>query len=75
MQRPDPAGEPSARYLSRPEAAGYLRVSQRTLDTLTAAGDPPAIRLGARIVFDRGDLDAFMARRKRSGDAVDVREV
>lgn len=64
MRCSDSLIESPDRYLSRPEAADYLRVSLRTLDGLAASGDPPAIRLGTRVVFDRADLDVFMTGRK-----------
>lgn len=50
------------RYLTRREAAAYLRLSPVQLDKLARAGHLRAIRPGCRrVLFDSEALDAFMA--------------
>lgn len=61
------ASEAVTRYLSRSDAATYAGVSLRTVDALLADGEVPAIRIGARVLIDRTDLDSFLASRKSSG--------
>ena len=50
--------------LTRAEAARYLRLSLRKLDSLAARGEIRRIKLGdgrrARVLFRRNDLDAFL---------------
>lgn len=55
------------RFLTRDEAAAYLRISTRYLDVETAAGRIPAIRLGRRVTYSRDDLEAYAASRKDTG--------
>ena len=44
------------------QAARYLGISRRYLSQMTAQGRLPFIRLGPRcVLYDRGDLDAFLA--------------
>lgn len=64
-----------SRYLSPQEAADYLRMSLSWLRKATRAGKLPRITLGWRIVYDRVDLDAFVAERKQAAawDAWDAR--
>ena len=53
--------------LTRPEAARYLRVSVSHLDRLVRRGDLSAVKYGrrgsrrARVLFERVNLDAFIA--------------
>ena len=51
---------------TRKEAADYLRISVRTLDSLAQKGEIPYSKLGngirARVVYQRKDLDAFLER-------------
>jgi excisionase family DNA binding protein len=45
---------------SRPEAAHYLGLSPRTLESWAARGGGPRhLKLGARVLYRRRDLDAF----------------
>jgi len=57
--------ETEARYLSRRDAAGYLGVSVRSLDTWTAAGRVVASKMGKRVLYDRIDLDRAVAAGKQ----------
>jgi len=54
--------------LTRKEAADYLRISVRTLDSLARKGEIPYSKLGngirARVVYQRKDLDAYLERVK-----------
>lgn len=52
------------RWMTRREAAEYLRVSLRTLDNLRAYNDLPATHLRGRAVrFDRLALDEWASAR------------
>lgn len=63
---------PDARYLTRTEAAEYLRVSDRYLRLETSRGNIAAFKLGRRVLYSREDLDAYMQRnRVQPGDALD----
>jgi excisionase family DNA binding protein len=56
-----------ARKLSVPEAADYLGVSKSTLDKLRVSGGGPAyLQLGRRVVYDPGDLEAWVASKRRA---------
>lgn len=47
-------------WITRAEAAEYLRVSVRHLDALLARRALTHYRLGSRVVFRVTDLDAYM---------------
>jgi excisionase family DNA binding protein len=53
------------RYHDAAGAANYLKVSLSWLRKKTAAGEIPHIKLGRRVVYDRRDLDEYMAARKK----------
>ena len=59
-----------ARYFSRDEAAIYLRTTPGTLAVWTSQGRVPAIRPRGpkghcrKILYDRADLDTFLAAAK-----------
>ena len=55
----------TTRYLSAPEAAHYLRISLAWLRKATRKRDVPSFKIGARVVYDRVDLDAYVEERKR----------
>ena len=57
--------EPS-RYLAPQEAADYLRMSLSWLRKATRRREVPAIPIGARIVYDRVDLDGYVDQLKRA---------
>ncbi len=52
-------------YLDRDQAAAYLRLSPRTLDTwaVRRSDGPPFCKLGKRVVYRRSDLDSWAAAR------------
>lgn len=58
-------------HLKVPEAAEHLRLSKSTLDKLRVYGGGPAyFKLGRTVVYSVGDLDAWMASRRRESTAV-----
>lgn len=54
-------------YFTREEAAEYLRMSTRTLDTLASQGDIRRAKIGngakCGVLYRRVDLDAFVEQR------------
>ena len=52
---------PKRPYLTTEEAAEYLRCSVATLRRRVARREIPYFKPGARNLFDRADLDAYMA--------------
>lgn len=50
--------------LTAREAAAFLAISERFLWTLVQAGDPPCVRIGRSVRFDRADLLAWIETRK-----------
>jgi len=46
------------------DAAKRLGISERTLWTLTDAGEIPVVRIGRRVLYDLADLRAFVERTK-----------
>ena len=53
--------------LPTPHAAEYLGLGKSTLDKLRITGGGPAyFKVGARIVYDVADLDAWLASHKRT---------
>lgn len=53
-------------WLTRKEAAAYLRLGESTLAKLFVSGDgPPAIKVGRSVRYASGDLDAWMGSRRR----------
>lgn len=62
---PSLLGEEGA--LSTPAAAEYLGLSPATLETMRSrGGGPPFVKLGRRVVYQREDLDAWLAERRRT---------
>ena len=54
--------------LSLIEAAGYLRISLRTLHHLLAAGDaPPVVRIGRRRLIRRAAIEQWLTDREGQG--------
>jgi excisionase family DNA binding protein len=51
-----------AAYLTRSEAADYLRLSTRTVDQLIARQELKAFHPGRKWLFRREDLDTFVER-------------
>lgn len=57
---PQPYGVSAPRYLRTPDAALHLGLSARTLEKHRCYGTGPVYRkLGGRIVYALGDLDAW----------------
>ena len=55
-------------YMTKIEAAEYLRIGVRTLDRLCATGELVGARIGGRrLLFRRGDLDGYVS--KKLGEA------
>jgi excisionase family DNA binding protein len=53
--------------LDTAEAAEYLGLGKSTLDKLRVTGGGPAFfKVGARVVYDSADLDAWIAQHRRS---------
>lgn len=50
--------------LTRDRAATRLGISTRMLDRLTATGELPTIRIGARTLIDPADIAALVASRR-----------
>jgi hypothetical protein len=50
------------RYMSRHEVATYVGISTRAWDSISGA--VPSIRLGRRKLYDREDVDRFLAAHK-----------
>jgi excisionase family DNA binding protein len=50
--------------LTAADAAKTLRLSPRTLFTLTAKGCIQAVRIGRRVLYCRSDLEAFIDRQR-----------
>lgn len=65
VQRPEPADEPLPRLLAYADAAAYLGISVRGFKTLVADGQIIKVPIGARVLFDRADLDTYIERLKR----------
>ena len=57
--------------LRTPEAASYLALSPRTLESLRVKGGGPCfLKVGRAVVYDTRDLDAWLShcRRKSTSD-------
>ena len=53
-------------WLTRKEAAGYLRLGESTLAKLFVSGDgPPAIKVGRAVRYSSDDLNKWMSGRRR----------
>ena len=56
----------SSDYFTATEAAAYMRLAPGTLANRRSSGDGPAyLKLGARVVYRRSDLDAWAASQRR----------
>jgi len=53
-------------WLTRKEAAGYLKLGESTLAKLFVSGDgPPAIKIGRSVRYSHLDLNDWMAAKRR----------
>jgi excisionase family DNA binding protein len=59
-----PANAPPSRLMTVNEVADYLRLSDRQLRRLIAAGDLPVHRLGRAIRISEADLNEFLDRNR-----------
>ena len=50
--------------LNRREAAAWLGISERKLDSLTASGELRRVKIGSSVRFDPRDLNAFIESQK-----------
>ena len=69
--------ESPPRYLDTIQAAAWVGLSPRTLARMRVTGDgPPYAKWGRRVIYDRFDLDDWVARRKRrfTGESIDEGE-
>lgn len=64
MTRPASSTRPVRRLLTYADVADYLGISVRQAKLLAAAGEFPKVSIGARVLFDRCDVDAFVERTK-----------
>gem|GEM_PF-591433 len=64
-----PAAAAPSLLVSTSEAARLLRISSRTLWTLTQAGDVPCVRIGRKVLYSRRSLKQWVRQRSRSYDA------
>lgn len=56
--------------LDNPSAAARLGISPKTLENWRSAGSsPPFFKVGARVLYDVADLDAWLAARRRTSTA------
>lgn len=56
----------SSEYFDTDEAAKHTRSAKFTLEKWrSVGGGPPFIKMGRRVIYDRKDLDAWLAARKR----------
>jgi excisionase family DNA binding protein len=64
------------RKFGTPQAAEYLGLGKSTLDKLRVAGGGPAFhKVGARVVYDPQDLDAWIAQHKRTSTSANSARV
>lgn len=66
--RPSPTNDASEarRMLIAEDAAAYLGLATQTLAKLRLSGDsPPYFKVGRRVLYERDELDAWLAQRKR----------
>ncbi|KLV40567.1 hypothetical protein SH16_02714 [Aeromonas caviae] len=61
-----PTSQTISNRLTRREAAAYLGLSEKTLGVWASNGryELPYYKLGNRTLYERADLDAFLASRK-----------
>jgi predicted DNA-binding transcriptional regulator AlpA len=52
--------------LTEPEAARKLAICARTLFTLRASGQIPALKIGRAVRYDVRDIERFIARQKEA---------
>ena len=69
--------DPLPRYFGPEEAGAYLGLSPKTLQRMRVTGEGPRyVKVRRRVIYDRIDLDAWTAKRKRrfTGEAIEEAE-
>jgi putative molybdopterin biosynthesis protein len=61
-----------AEFLTTRELADLLRIKERKVYELAASGDVPCVRVVGKLLFPRGEIDAWIAS-GRSGPRIDAR--
>jgi excisionase family DNA binding protein len=65
---------PTPEYLNTTQAAAYLGFTRKNLEHWRSAGCGPAyFKVGRHVRYGRTDLDAWMAQRRLSNTAQEVR--
>ena len=59
---------PETEYLTTRELAELLRIKERKVYALAASGELPCSRAMGKLLFHRGDIDAWLHRGGRSGE-------
>lgn len=58
---------PQKALFTRAEVAGLLSIGLSTLDSLISDEELPRIRLSKRVLFARGDLEAYILAHRSTG--------
>jgi excisionase family DNA binding protein len=58
--------DPKSAYLTAPEAAALLRVTERTIARFKASGRLPSLRLGPYVRFRRADVERMLEPASRA---------
>lgn len=59
MSQKVPLPQPVA--FTRRQSAAYISVCDRTIDRLVSEGKLPIVKIGAKVLIRKEDLDAFLA--------------
>ena len=61
-----PSSETKKRLMIAKDAAAYIGLAPQTLAKMRVSGDsPPFYKVGRQVLYDRADLDAWLAKRRR----------
>ena len=67
--------DPLPRYLGPEAAAVYVGLSPRTLQRMRVTGEGPRyVKVRRRVIYDRLDLDDWVAERKRRFTGEEIEE-
>ena len=70
----DTANPAPPRWMRTPDAAAYAGHGKSTLDKLRiVGGGPPYVKRGSVVLYDRDDLDRWLAERKVRSTSEPVR--
>jgi excisionase family DNA binding protein len=64
LKNPLVVAQPVPRLLTVPQAAAYLACTVPAVRALQWSRSVPFLRIGKRVVFDRGDLDRYVDAQK-----------